>query len=45
MVLVKQTPLGKKALVVPNHGEVDVGTLIEVIRQAGLKRDEFLERL
>ena len=32
---------GKKALVVPNHREVDTGTLIEIIRQARLTREEF----
>ncbi len=31
----------KRAVVVPNHKEVDSGTLIEIIRQAGLKREEF----
>ena len=29
--------------VVPNHKEVDRGTLLEIIRQAKLTRDEFLE--
>ncbi|MBU4580781.1 type II toxin-antitoxin system HicA family toxin [Patescibacteria group bacterium] len=29
--------------VVPNHKEIDKGTLREIIRQAGLTRDEFLE--
>ena len=29
------------ALVVPNHKEIDTGTLIEIIRQARLKREEF----
>jgi len=28
---------------VPDHREVDTGTLGEIIRQAGLRRDEFLE--
>ena len=27
------------ALVVPNHKEIDTGTLIEIIRQARMKRD------
>jgi len=45
VILVKETPQGKKAVVVPNHKEIDIGTLIEIIRQAGLKRDEFLELL
>ena len=33
------------AVVVPNHDELDKGTLLEIIRQAGLKREEFLELL
>jgi len=43
IILVKHTPEGKKGVVVPNHREVDVGTLSEIIRQAGLTRKEFLE--
>ena len=43
IILTKETPEGKKAVVVPNHKEVDTGTLLEIIRQSGLKRDEFLE--
>lgn len=35
----------KRALVVPNHTEIDKGTLIEIIRQAELKREEFLNLL
>ncbi len=43
IILVKHTHEGKKGVVVPNHREVDVGTLSEIIRQAGLTRKEFLE--
>lgn len=32
-----------KTTVIPNHKEIDKGTLLEIIRQAGLTRDEFLE--
>ncbi len=35
----------KIALVVPLHKEIDKGTLIEIIRQARLKREEFLKLL
>jgi len=38
----KQTSEGSKAVVVPNHKEIDKGTLAEIIRQSGLTRDEFL---
>ena len=41
IILIKQVAEGKKGVVVPNHKEVDVGTLLEIIRQAGLKREEF----
>ncbi|GBE19612.1 YcfA-like protein [archaeon BMS3Abin17] len=42
IILTKQTETGKRGVVVPNHKEIDKGTLLEIIRQAGLKRDEFL---
>ncbi len=45
IILVKHSGGGKKAVVVPDHKEVDVGTLVEIIRQSGLKRDEFLKLL
>ena len=35
----------RKGLVVPNHKEIDKGTLIEIIRQAGLKREDFFKLL
>jgi predicted RNA binding protein YcfA (HicA-like mRNA interferase family) len=43
IILVKQLESGKKGVVVPNHKEIDKGTLLEIIRQAGLTRDEFLK--
>ena len=45
VILVKLTTGGKVAVVVPYHKEVDIGTLIEIIREAGLKREEFLSLL
>ena len=45
IILVKETTQGKKAVVVPNHYEIDKGTLLEIIRQAGLTREEFLKML
>lgn len=45
IILVKHVGRGKKAVVVPDHREVDIGTLVEIIRHAGLKRDEFLKLL
>ena len=35
----------KKTTVVPMHKEIDTGTLLEIIRQCKLTRDEFLELL
>ena len=43
IILVKEIEYGKKAVVVPNHKEIDKGTLLEIIRQAGLTRDKFFE--
>lgn len=43
VILKKETESGVKALVVPLHSEIDRGTLLEIIRQAGLKREEFLK--
>jgi predicted RNA binding protein YcfA (HicA-like mRNA interferase family) len=43
IIMAKHTEQGKKALVVPNHREIDKGTLLEIIRQAGLTKEEFLK--
>ena len=43
IILIKMTEHGKKAVVVPNHKEVDKGTLLEIIRQSGISREEFLK--
>ncbi len=45
IILAKERTEGKRVVVVPNHKEIDIGTLLEIIRQAGLKRDEFLQLL
>lgn len=42
VILKKENEFGKKALVVPLHKEIDRGTLLEIIRQADLKKEEFL---
>ena len=41
----KQTMQGKVPLVVPMHKEIDTGTLLEIIRQSKMTRDEFLKLL
>jgi predicted RNA binding protein YcfA (HicA-like mRNA interferase family) len=45
VIMIKQTPEGKIPLVVPMHREIDTGTLLEIIRQSKLTKDEFLKLL
>ena len=39
----KETESGKISTVVPLHDEIDRGTLLEIIKQIGLTKEEFLE--
>ena len=41
--LVKETSERKLTTVVPLHNEIDKGTLLEIIRQCGMKREEFFK--
>jgi len=43
--LIKETTEKKITTVVPLHQEIDKGTLLEIIRQTGLTKEEFLKRL
>lgn len=43
IILVKESKDGKKGVVVPNHKEIDKGTLLEIIRQSGITKEEFLK--
>ncbi len=43
--MVKQLLESKIPLVVPMHKEIDTGTLLEIIRQSKLTREEFLKLL
>ena len=45
VILIKETNEGKRSTVVPMHKEIDKGTLLEIIRQSGLKREEFIKLL
>ena len=45
LIMIKQSPQGKIPLVVPMHKEIDRGTLLEIIRQSKMSKDEFLELL
>lgn len=42
IILVKETKDGRKGVIVPNHKEIDKGTLLEIIRQSGMTKEEFL---
>lgn len=41
----KEMSEGKRTTVVPLHREIDKGTLLEILRQAGLEREEFFKLL
>ena len=45
VILIKETHEGKRSTVVPMYKEIDKGTLLEIIRQSGLKREEFIKLL
>jgi predicted RNA binding protein YcfA (HicA-like mRNA interferase family) len=43
VILKKQTSDRAIGVVVPVHDEIDRGTLLEIIRQAGMKKEDFLK--
>ncbi len=43
--MIKETNENKITTVVPMHKEIDTGTLLEIIRQGKLTREQFLELL
>ena len=45
IILVKEINNKKISTVVPLHQELDRGTLLEIIRQAGFTKEEFLKFL
>ena len=45
VILVKETSERKRSTVVPLHKEVDKGTLLEILRQAGITREQLMELL
>ena len=45
VIMTKQSSQGKLPLVAPMHKEIDKGTLLEIIRQSKMSKDEFLELL
>ena len=36
---------GKRRTVIPRHNEIKPGTLLDIIEQAGLTKEEFMELL
>lgn len=45
MILVKDDSKGKITVVVPKHRELAKGTLLSIISQSGLSKEEFLDKL
>ncbi len=45
IILVKYLKDRKMVVVVPNHKEIDPGTLLSIISQAGMTKEEFLDLL
>ena len=45
VMLVKETKQGKVGCVVPLHDEIERGTLLGILKQAKLSRDDFLKEL
>ncbi len=45
MILVKELENEKVTVVVPKHKEVAKGTLLSIISQSGLSKDEFIKLL
>ena len=45
MVLKRHTSSGEAGCVVPLHGELAIGTLRSILRQAGVTPEEFIANL
>jgi len=45
MILVKESLENKITVVVPKHKELAKGTLLSIISQSGLSKEEFLNKL
>lgn len=45
VILIKDTRQGKIGCVVPLHDELETGTLLAILRQAKISRDEFIDIL
>ena len=45
IILIKEVLEGKRTVVVPKHRELAKGTLLSIISQSGLSKEEFLKKL
>jgi len=43
IILVRQNPLPKRTVVIPSYSEIAKGTLLSIIRQTGINRDDFFK--
>jgi predicted RNA binding protein YcfA (HicA-like mRNA interferase family) len=44
VMLIKETRQGKIGCVVPLHDEIEIGTLLGILRQAKISKEEFIEK-
>jgi predicted RNA binding protein YcfA (HicA-like mRNA interferase family) len=44
-IVIRETKSERIGVVIPDHKEIDIGTLLEIIRQAKLKKEEFIKLL
>ena len=45
VMLIKNSRQGKIGCVIPLHNELETGTLLGILRQAKISREEFLKKL
>ncbi len=45
VMLVKETKQGKVGCVIPLHDEIERGTLLTILKQAKMSKDEFLKEI
>ena len=45
VILIKFIENRKQIVVVPNHKQIDLGTLLSIIAQSGMSKEEFLRFL
>ena len=45
VILIKETAERKICTVVPLHDEIDRGTILEILRQTGITKEQFLSLL